>query len=235
MGMLLKTLMENDALSVALLSPDAGRPPARPSFVLPGRGAAVFLSANGAGSVAVSGRALLVQLRGRMTGLVDRFREDRVLSAESIAPAARLRRELRVGDEAAILIAEATALELIAQLSRCDQPPPREAEVWVSELRTRLGRDLSAAPSITDVALSLGTTSSHLLRTFRRLTGESIGEYRRRQQIHRAIDLLLETGLPMQEIAYRAGFYDQAHFARVFKQQIGVTPSSFRRHSETAR
>jgi AraC-like DNA-binding protein len=195
----------------------------------------MFLSAEGAGTVALSGRALLVQLRGRMRGLVERFREDRVLSAESIAPAARLRRELRMGDEGAALIAEAMALELIAQLSRCHQPPRREAEVWVSELRTRLGRDLSTAPSIRDVALSLGTTSSQLLRTFRRLTGESIGEYRRRQQIHQAIELLLETGLPMQEIAWRAGFYDQAHFARVFKQQVGVTPSSFRRHSETAR
>lgn len=40
---------------------------------------------------------------------------------------------------------------------------------------------------------------------------------------------LSATDHSMAEIAQRCGFYDSPHFIRVFKQQVGVTPSVYRK------
>jgi len=46
--------------------------------------------------------------------------------------------------------------------------------------------------------------------------------------VRRAKDLLAETDLPLSEIALASGFSDQSHCARRFREQVGVTPSSYR-------
>ncbi|HET6337105.1 MAG TPA: helix-turn-helix domain-containing protein [Polyangiales bacterium] len=40
---------------------------------------------------------------------------------------------------------------------------------------------------------------------------------------------VLARGVPMVEVAHELGFADQAHFSRVFKRVLGVTPSTYTR------
>jgi transcriptional regulator GlxA family with amidase domain len=40
--------------------------------------------------------------------------------------------------------------------------------------------------------------------------------------------MLARTSLSLSEIAFATGFSDQSHFARHFRQMLGVTPSQFR-------
>jgi len=39
----------------------------------------------------------------------------------------------------------------------------------------------------------------------------------------------LETGAPPADVAVAAGFYDQSHFARLFKRSMGMTPATYAR------
>jgi AraC-like DNA-binding protein len=39
----------------------------------------------------------------------------------------------------------------------------------------------------------------------------------------------LKQGQPIASIAHSAGFSDQAHFQRVFKQRVAATPEQYRR------
>lgn len=48
-------------------------------------------------------------------------------------------------------------------------------------------------------------------------------------RIELAQELLLQTQLPIGEIAYELGFSNQANFTRAMKRWLGVSPSSFRR------
>jgi transcriptional regulator GlxA family with amidase domain len=40
--------------------------------------------------------------------------------------------------------------------------------------------------------------------------------------------MLVQTDLPLAEIAFAAGFFDQGHLARHFRHMLGTTPREFR-------
>jgi AraC-like DNA-binding protein len=44
-------------------------------------------------------------------------------------------------------------------------------------------------------------------------------------RIDRVKDLMMRTDMALTDIAIAAGFSDQAHFSRVFRKMVGVSPS----------
>ncbi len=92
-------------------------------------------------------------------------------------------------------------------------------------IETHLDGDLSPA-LLSDIAcLSL----NHFCRTFRRVTGQSSGEYVTRARLRRACDLLSSGELSVTEVAYACGFNDSGYFSRVFRKAEGVSPSEYSR------
>ena len=94
-------------------------------------------------------------------------------------------------------------------------------------------REIAERIATTDVSVSglAREISMHpvaLARAFRRELGCSLTAYRRRARIRRAIELLTSTRMPLAEIALESGFTDQSHLSRIFRAELGVTPSSFR-------
>lgn len=68
----------------------------------------------------------------------------------------------------------------------------------------------------------------YLARAFKEKTGLTIGEYQVKHKLSGAIKLLLNTSLSISEIAFRYGFYDDAHFIRTFNSVYKVSPHKFR-------
>jgi AraC-like DNA-binding protein len=68
----------------------------------------------------------------------------------------------------------------------------------------------------------------HITRLFRERTGLSIGEFQLQTKLNRARELLMETSLPVGEIAYRVGFESGAALARAMRRQTGQSPSDVR-------
>ncbi len=68
----------------------------------------------------------------------------------------------------------------------------------------------------------------HFARTFREAEGVTPWAYVQRVRVRRA-RTLLDAGLPLAEVALRAGFYDQSHLTNTFKRIEGVTPGQYRR------
>ena len=52
-------------------------------------------------------------------------------------------------------------------------------------------------------------------------------------QLARAKQLLLQSDLPLPEIAERAGFKHGEYFSVVFKTQVGIPPSEYRAQNQT--
>jgi AraC-like DNA-binding protein len=83
---------------------------------------------------------------------------------------------------------------------------------------------------LSDLAELAGLSQTYFSHAFKATTG--VGPYRWHMQarIRRVQSLLLQQGNSLTEVAALAGFSDQAHLTRVFKQHVGVTPAAWLRH-----
>ncbi len=76
----------------------------------------------------------------------------------------------------------------------------------------------------------LHLSKSYLAKIFKEVTGATIFEYVYRKRINEAkILFLLQPELAVTEVGFRLGFKHLAHFSRLFKQQVGVTPERYKR------
>lgn len=80
---------------------------------------------------------------------------------------------------------------------------------------------------LAELAAMAGMSRYQLIRAFRASTGLTPHAYQLNRCINQARHWLRE-GQGMASIAYRLGFADQAHFQRVFKAHVGVTPGLYR-------
>jgi AraC family transcriptional regulator len=138
----------------------------------------------------------------------------------------RLTREMQSGDSAAPLAAASAALELLAEATRSAERGG--SPIWLGRIIDMVEADLAHAPTLTALAAEVGIHPAHLARTFRRLHGETIGEYVRRRRVEEA-ERALAGELSIAQIAAAAGFADQAHFSRVFRRHFGESPGARRR------
>lgn len=84
------------------------------------------------------------------------------------------------------------------------------------------------AIGVEDVAAGAFASRRLLERAFRRVLQRTIAEEIRRARMDMARRLLVETRLPMSEVARAAGFTDGKHFATTFRRLEGNTPTAFR-------
>lgn len=119
---------------------------------------------------------------------------------------------------------------LIEMAMRAEQQ--RFAATGASEaimaLRWYLDQHPEESLSLDELAERFALSRRVLTRDFRRLTGRSIKQYQLERRIHVARSIL-STSQPMalKEIAAALGFSDAFHFSRVFKREVGMSPSEF--------
>ena len=83
--------------------------------------------------------------------------------------------------------------------------------------------------TVDDLAEVAHLSRSALVRRFHEVCGMSPHKYLIKRRIEAATHYLENTDLPLAEIAENSGFYDTAHFTRIFKAETGVSPVSYRK------
>ncbi len=68
----------------------------------------------------------------------------------------------------------------------------------------------------------------YFVRAFKQSMGITPHDYLIRQRVERTKQLLSGTDMPLSEIALAAGFADQSHFSRRFRQHVGMSPRDYR-------
>jgi len=68
----------------------------------------------------------------------------------------------------------------------------------------------------------------YFVRAFKQSTGVTPHDYLIRQRVERTKQLLSDSDMPLSEIALVAGFADQSHFSRRFRQHVGMSPRDYR-------
>ncbi|RXK85734.1 chromate resistance protein ChrB domain-containing protein [Filimonas effusa] len=126
--------------------------------------------------------------------------------------------------------AEQMLLEIFNRYIRNKDNP--KTPDWVMELRSLIQDQIDTNFSLTlkDLSKDLDVNPSYVSREFSKYFDNlSYGDYIRKLRIERSITLLKTSSYSLTEVAYLTGFSDQSHFTRIFKQQMGETPSEFKK------
>jgi len=112
------------------------------------------------------------------------------------------------------------------------EPPDRAADrARIVRAATFIAEHATEPLTLDTVAAEAGLSSFHFLRLFRRQLGVTPHQYLVRARLRRAAALLVDTELPVTDVAYAAGFADLSNFVRTFHRAAGVSPRRFREAS----
>ena len=152
-------------------------------------------------------------------------------SVRCMALGMRIYRELREAEAGVELMIEGLVLELFGEICRLQQPKAGASRVsaWAQRVHARIREEFTASLTVADYARAEGLHPIYVAQAFRTAYGLTIGQYIRQLRVKRAAQLIQQKAMPFAEIALASGFYDQAHFSRVFKEELGLTPTEFRR------
>ena len=95
----------------------------------------------------------------------------------------------------------------------------------LSYIHSQFGSEVSTAA----IAASASVSESECLRCFRSTIGITPIQYLKQYRVQQAARLLTETSKKISDIAAGCGFQDMSYFTKVFREQLGCTPSLYRK------
>lgn len=147
--------------------------------------------------------------------------------------------------------AERVGYEAAALLARILQGQARENEQVIvppKGIVTRMSTDILAVDDpyvasallymrdnlaeqigINDIVKAVGISRSNLEARFRKRLHTTINNELRNRRLKLAMSLLLDTMMPLEEIAQATGFRRATYFSNTFTQHVGVAPGLWRR------
>jgi len=81
-----------------------------------------------------------------------------------------------------------------------------------------------------EMAESVGLSTAHFARMFRKSTGETPHQFVLRHRLARAKAMLRAPDARVLDVAVACGFKTQQHFAQVFRDAWGVSPTEYRQY-----
>lgn len=133
------------------------------------------------------------------------------------------------------ILRNAAAMGLVGRLcaltSAADRPRPqahRPEAAALLDVMEFMQRHLGDRLTVDELAGRCHMSRSTFLRHFRRLCRRSPMEYLAECRVRQAREWLSATDRPAADIALACGFYDSAHFTRVFQRETGMTPRQYR-------
>jgi AraC-like DNA-binding protein len=134
----------------------------------------------------------------------------------------------------------AGANELCAKLLECialriaESRIPQESAETLSLLsyqhcRKHIEENFQRLKTLEQLANECHLDAAYLCRLFQRYDHQSPYQFLMRLKMNLAAEWLEQPGALVKQVAERAGFRDQFHFSRAFKNALGVSPNALRR------
>lgn len=135
-----------------------------------------------------------------------------------------------VDDQQDVLCKQSVAVEFFSELqSRLNpiEPPLREPNFKLEHAADFIRQHCTELLSLDDICAAAELSPSYLIRAFKQHFGMTPHAFLVNQRIQFARERL-RRGQLIADVALEAGFADQAHFQRAFKQHLAATPGQYR-------
>ena len=81
--------------------------------------------------------------------------------------------------------------------------------------------------SVEELADAMGYRRSVFFKKVKALTGQTPADYIRTLRLNRAVEMLQKETVTVAEVCYKVGISDPHYFAKIFKQQFGISPKKY--------
>jgi AraC family transcriptional regulator len=124
---------------------------------------------------------------------------------------------------------DADIVDLLSALSaRPEERPRGDPPRWLVDALGWLRAEWHPALTVADAAAYARVHPVYLARCVRRWFGHSVADELRRLRLGSAAQRVAFRGEGLSQVAFDAGYADQAHFCREFRRATGITPSTYR-------
>ena len=116
----------------------------------------------------------------------------------------------------------------LAENSRSLQEQEKE-DPSICQAIALIHQSINRKISLPEVAAQCGLSYAHFFRRFAAYTGRTPSEYIAFCRLQKAKSLLLNSSLPVKNVAFACGFENEYYFSNFFKKQMGISPTLFRK------
>lgn len=127
-------------------------------------------------------------------------------------------------------------LLMVLEIARSDSrhtPPPKIEDAIAKRIKAYLDEHYNEPISLGQVSDALNISPSYISHIFKKEYGEAPMQYLYKRRIGEAQSLLIDTDIPIGEIADRLCYGTINHFNTVFKKYVGMTPGRYRKSFKT--
>lgn len=107
-----------------------------------------------------------------------------------------------------------------------------DSEKWSDAVVAFVKAEYQNNITLEDAAQSVGLSTYYFSRSFKQAFGKTFVEYLTAVRIEQAKKLLKSGGASVKSVCLAVGYSEPNYFGRVFKREVGLTPSEYQRQSE---
>lgn len=122
-------------------------------------------------------------------------------------------------------------IELIRSTPNVEENPHPIIEHIIAYIKDNLTEEIS----ILDIAEKMNISVYYLSHLFKSVAGIGIVEYRNELRLTKAKQLLIESDMPIKQIALDCGFNSPSYFSEIFYRSEKISPSQFRKYHSSSK
>lgn len=113
-----------------------------------------------------------------------------------------------------------------SQNRKWDRPSDKSIKQKVGKVILYINEHLSEELSLDELAKEIDLSKYQLIRGFRKEEGTTPWKFLITKRIEKVKEML-EAGVPPGHAAVKAGFFDQSHLCRIFREELDMTPKEY--------